>query len=235
MVNSDELLKALGRAVREGEEPLGPDAMAATAPAKAASHEHVVDAVMAQLAGDNTAARPKRSSHATGETWGWRRKMWIGVPAMAAAAGLTLLLGRGWLGEEPSSSPQLGPYVAELSGAVSTLRSEPSTTTGSLTLAPGTELTVLLRPDSPIVGEVSAAVGITTEASGSTRRLETRTTVAASGALRLVFNVPPDLSLHGNLCTVVGRPTLLESALESDLGQGPGWQRFCWPYVHVDR
>src|SRR5690606_33540863 len=109
MVDSNDLLLALGRVVRERER----DDSAVKTPAPVASSEPLVDAIMAELAApsddpnielESSAASELRPSAASERNAGRvdsvttlapRRRLWLGLPALAAAAGLSLLFGRG--------------------------------------------------------------------------------------------------------------------------------------------
>lgn len=246
MVDSDDLLTALGRVVREREETARDGAP--PVPQAAVSNQHLVDAVMAGLAQGNPVTesasspdaerqpvplRPGTQDARGGETRRVRRALWLGLPALAAAAGLSLLLGRGVLSRDSDSA--LAPYTAELRGGISAVRSAKSTGANMLTLAPGTQLTVLLRPDEPVIGQVSGLAALASNsANASFRVIETRNSASPSGSLRLTFAVPADLPLQGNLCAVVGRVDRLQVGLLDVAGKGEGWQRFCWQFAHLD-
>lgn len=234
MLDSDDLLTALGRVVREREESVR-EGMPVI-PQVPGSNERLVDAVVARLAQDDPdvdAGRTSSSSSSSSRTV--RRALWLGLPALAAAAGLSVLFGRGVLQGGANSTLTLAPYAAELRGGISAVRSAKNTGPNRLTLAPGTELTVLLRPDKPVVGEVSALAALATKNVGTLARVvETRSSLSPSGSLRLTFAAPADLPLQGNLCVVVGREERLREGLVDLAENGEGWQRFCWQFVHLD-
>ncbi len=77
-----------------------------------------------------------------------RRAGWL--TAAAAAAGLFLLL-RG-----PASMPPLPVYTAELSGGIKTFRGEESPPSGPPLFIPGSQVTLVVRPEHAVTGEVDA-------------------------------------------------------------------------------
>ncbi len=252
MVNPDDLLTALGRVVRDREEveqervspsvSALPEAQSNGAVHVATGHsdDFVVAAVLAELAKPATDSNVDETpevapdtvlhSHPAAAALASSRRLWVGLPALAAAAALALVLGRG-KEEQPATATVLTSYSAELQGGIAAVRGE-AKADGSLKLAPGTRLSLFLRPDAPVSGNVVAAVALFSRDSTNTpRKLAAEQTVAASGALRLGFAVPNELPEQGDLCAVVAREPDLETGLSSvGAASGNGWQRFCWEF-----
>lgn len=252
MVDSDDLLTALGRVVREREE--SSSGGAAGEQVLSASPASLVEDVIAELSrtgqkdasaiegvpaanattklAESPRAHPGVSAPSGAETRASRRALWLwAVPSVAAAAALALFVGRA---PTEDASASLAPYSAELRGGVASVRSVQAARTDAVTLAPGTELTVLLRPDNPVSGQVSAVIGLSPAGTATPTRVEARSQLAASGALRVTFIVPSDLPSEGNVCAVVGRPEHVEAGLGQAVESGQGWQRFCWPFMRID-
>ncbi|HET9958505.1 MAG TPA: hypothetical protein VFQ61_28620 [Polyangiaceae bacterium] len=257
MVNPDDLLTALGRVVRDREEverervstaasapPLTPSINAARVDT-AHTHDSLVAAVLAELAKPAAPSKvdetpevvPSTLAHSPSapSVLASRRRLWVGLPTLAAAAALLFVLGRG-KEQQPADLPALTPYSAELQGGIAAVRGG-AKSDAPLKLAPGTELSLFLRPDAPVSGNVVAAVVLfARDSSSASRKLAVDQTVAASGALRLSVDLPNELPAHGDVCAVVAREQHLETGMSGvGASSGDGWQRFCWEFSTTAR
>src|SRR5690606_2178765 len=140
----------------------------ATEPVHAASSEPLVDAIVAELTSaslrDASASEVNPNSASasqvnvrpgTVKVFEPRRKLWFGLPALAAAAGLSLLLGRGMF-DAPDATAVLPAYAAEFAGSGAPVRGAEQGNDDTLTLAPGAGLTGLVRRREPGTGAVYA-------------------------------------------------------------------------------
>jgi hypothetical protein len=161
----DERWDRLAAGTLGAEEEAALRALAATSPAEREAYEafrplgadfqaRVVDALAGELQRTAPAveAREPRARllpfrHLTPRFAGW---LAAAAAAAVAAAGLLLVV-RG-----PAAMPPLPLYSAELSGGIRTLRGAPGPAAGPQLFAPGSRLSLVVRPERPVAGEVEA-------------------------------------------------------------------------------
>jgi hypothetical protein len=205
-MSNDDLLRALGRlSARQAEDEQRPLPPELTAPAPAATRQHLANQALAALAPERVAEADRSPGL---RSWVQRlyarRTLLLVTPALGAAAvGLMFARGRG--------SAPLPAYTMQLSGGVASVRGEPPAgqpTVGArpLTLAGGSRVELLLRPEHPI-----AAGGVDVQLywarGGQQVRWSATTEMSPQGALRVVGTAPrPFGAGEGELVVVVGRP-----------------------------
>jgi len=158
----DERWDRLAAGTLRPEEEAALRALAATSPAEREAYEafrplgadfqaRVVDALADELQRTAPAVEPREPRsrllpfrHVTPRFAGW-------LAAAAVAASGLLLVVRG-----PAAMPPLPLYSAQLSGGIRTLRGAPGPATGPQLFAPGSRLSLVVRPEHPVAGEVEA-------------------------------------------------------------------------------
>jgi hypothetical protein len=251
---TDELLKGIGRAVREQEAhgermdawanelskaggskghaaedaELGaePEAVrTAYAPLSAELKARIVGQIQASLAAPTSGVAPTsaaqptaRASAARPGVRGGKRAIWYAAPLLAAAAAVALVL------RAPEQEALgLSRYELEVQGAVAAQRSAPaSDVTAPLRISPGVPLTLTLRPERAVSGQVSARVYV--QSAAGVTALSPPIESAPTGALRVQLGADVAWPSAGTLVIVVGRPEALRAA--TDTPGGEGYQRF---------
>jgi hypothetical protein len=200
-MSNDDLLRALGRLsarqAEDDERPLPPEL---TAPAPAATRQHLAAQALAALAPE---PMPEAERAPGLRTWVQRlyarRTLLLVTPALGAAAmGLMFARGRG--------GPPLPAYTMQLSGGVASVRGEAPVGQQPLQLTEGSRVELHLRPERPI-----AAGGLDVQLywarGGQQVRWSATTELSAQGAVRVVGPASrPFGPGEGELVVVVGRP-----------------------------
>jgi len=161
----DERWDRLAAGTLGAEEEAALRALAATSPAEREAYEafrplgadfqaRVVDALADELQRTAPAVEPRepRSRLLPFRPATWRLTGWLAAAAAAAVAAAGLLL----VVRGPAAMAPLPLYSAELSGGIQTLRGAPSPATGPQLFAPGSRLSLVVRPERPVAGEVEA-------------------------------------------------------------------------------
>jgi hypothetical protein len=200
-MSNDDLLRALGRLsarqAEDDERPLPPEL---TAPAPAATRQHLANQALAALAPDQvTEADRSPGLRRWVQRLYARRTLLLMTPALGAAA-MGLMLARG-SGEAP-----LPAYTMQLSGGVASVRGETSPAQQPLQLTEGSRVELRLRPERPI-----AAGGVDVQLhwarGGQQVRWSATTEMSPQGAVRVVGAAPrPFGAGDGELVVVVARP-----------------------------
>jgi hypothetical protein len=184
MMSEDPLLRELGRLAQEekeaedarrderwdrlaagtlsAEEDAALRALAATSPAAREAYEafrplgadfqgRMAEALASEL---RRPAPEVEHREARSRLLPFRPRTWrfAGSLAAAAVAALGLLL----VVRGPATMPPLPHYGAQLSGGIQTLRGGPGPATGPQLFAPGSRLSLVVRPEHPVAGEVEA-------------------------------------------------------------------------------
>lgn len=181
----DEELRVLAatspeaREVYEAFQPLGADFQA-----------RVVNVLAGELEGPapNVAPREPRRllpfRPATFRLAGW-------LTAAAGVAASLLLLLRGF-----STMPPLPVYTAELSGGVRAFRGEPGPSTRPLVFAPGSTLSLVVRPEHTVTGDVEARAFLAQGAEIVPWEPEPRLDISANGVVRLQGTIGREIKLQ---------------------------------------
>lgn len=136
---------------------------------------------------------------------GWR------AAATVAAAGLLLVV-RG-----PATMPPLPLYTAQLSGEVQAFRGEPGPATGPQLFVPGSRLSLVVRPERPVAGEVEARGFLARGAEIAPWQPAPRLDISAHGVVRLQGTIGEEIRLRpgpSRVWIVVGRRGKIPPASE---------------------
>jgi hypothetical protein len=138
-------------------------------------------------------------------SWGFAG--WLGAAAVAASG--LLLVVRG-----PATMPPLPLYSAELKGEIRTQRGAPGPAAGPQQFGPGSRLSLVVRPEHPVVGEVEARALLARSAENVPCRPAApaapapRLDISAGGVVQLQGTIGEDIRLppgRGRVWIVVGR------------------------------
>ena len=188
------------------------EALEAFRPLGADFQARVVEAVAAEMRSaaereeSTREARPRPSAprRSAGGRWGWR---WL-VPAAAAAAALFLFV-RG-----PAQPPHFPTYKADNLTGIQTMRGgEPGAATGLPLFLPGSNLTLVVRPEEPI--KESLEVQGFLARGDNLVAWETEPEIADNGNVRIEGELPHDLEPEAwTVWLVVGRSGKIPPASE---------------------
>jgi len=216
----DERWDRLAAGTLSAEEDAALRALAATSPAAREAYEafqplgadfqaRVVDAIASELRRPAAAAEPRepRSRLLPFRPRTWR---FAGSLAAAALAALGLLL----VVRGPGTMPPLPLYSAQLSGGIQTLRGASGPAAGPQLFAPGSRLSLVVRPEHPVVGEVEARALLARGAENvpcqpaAPAPPAPRLDISAGGVVRLQGTIGEDIRLppgRERVWIVVGR------------------------------
>jgi hypothetical protein len=240
----DERWDRLAAGTLSAEEEAALRALAATSPAVREAYEafrplgagfqaRVVEALESELQRPAPSVEPREPRSrllpfrpATRRFAGWL------AAATVAATGLLLVV-RG-----PARMPPLPLYSAQLSGGIRTLRGGPGPATGPQLFAPGSRLSLVVRPEHPVAGEVEARALLARGDDIVSWQPAPRLEISAHGVVRLQGTIGEEIRLQpgpSRVWIVVGRRGKIPPAgeLATDLRSGRARHRQ-WQAVSAD-
>jgi hypothetical protein len=216
----DERWDRLAAGTLSAEEEAALSALAATSPAVHEAYEafrplgadfqaRVVEALESELRRGEPEVGPRepRSRLLPFRPASWRFAGWLAAAAVAAS-GLLLVV------RSPATMPPLPLYTAQLSGGIQTLRGASGPAAGPQLFAPGSRLSLVVRPERPVVGEVEARALLARGAENvpcqpaAPAAPAPRLDISAGGVVRLQGTIGEDIRLppgRERVWIVVGR------------------------------
>lgn len=163
------------------------------------------------------------------------RAIAIAGSALAAAAAAVL-----WMGRAPSI-PELPGYELSFTGGDQASRAAPGTGTGTPRLAPGSRLTLVVRPSTSVTGEI-AGVAFAAPAGGAMRAVPVAPERSPDGSLRFAGTreqlLPGLAAGPAELTVFVARPDALpgtpEAAARCKAKPGPACRALTQPVLLVE-
>lgn len=195
-------------------------------PLPAADHDAIVASALGAVASKADAVVPAKtktgeakvpetsSAPATGKVVPFPRLRAIAIAGSALAAAAAAVL---WMGRAPSV-PELPGYELSFTGGDQASRAAPGAGTGTPRLAPGSRLTLVVRPSTSVTGEI-AGVAFAAPAGGAMRAVPVAPERSPDGSLRFAGTreqlLPGLTAGPAELTVFVARPDALPGTPEA--------------------